>query len=73
MIMDNRRTFLRTLGRGLLAAGLAGMGGYLLLREPTAEACSIDFICGSCGKRKSCTLPEAENFRKATPDHQSKK
>jgi hypothetical protein len=68
--MNDRRIFLKKLGRGAMALGLAGVSGYLLFREHPSDACSFDFVCGNCRKRTSCELPEAQDFRKAQPEHQ---
>jgi len=68
--MKDRRQFIKTLGRGVILTGLAGLSGALLLREDhgDARACDFDFICNNCGKRKTCRLPEAKEFQeKSTP------
>jgi len=63
--MNNRREFIKTLGRGVAFAGLAGMTAYLAFRsEPEeGEACNFDFACKNCKRLKSCSLPEANNMR----------
>jgi len=60
--MTNRRDFIKTLGRGVAFAGLAGITGYLALRdEPSeGEVCNFNFVCKDCKRLSSCTLPEAK-------------
>jgi hypothetical protein len=65
-IMNQRRAFIKKAGRGIMLAGLAGLSGYLLFREQSAEACTLDFVCGNCGKHKTCQLPEAQDYRNGT-------
>lgn len=63
--MKARRTFIKTLARGVLFSGMVGLGGALLLRENTDETqvCDFDFICRNCKKKTSCELPEAHSHR----------
>lgn len=63
--MTQRREFIKALGRGFILTGLAGISTALLLRnkDPEAEQCEFDFICRNCGRKKSCSLPEAMEFR----------
>ncbi|MBE0646611.1 MAG: hypothetical protein IH596_02385 [Bacteroidales bacterium] len=64
-----RRRFLTTLMQGLIGAGLAVTGGYLILKEETEESCSLDFTCTLCGKTEQCGLPAAKSYR----EYESKK
>ena len=57
----NRRDFLRSTLRGVLLAGLAGLGGLSLLRRRCALPGGADGgrACGSCPDLARCTLPSA--------------
>lgn len=59
-----RRTFFTKIMHALIAAGLTGTTGYLLLKEKREEACSLEFTCTLCEKTKQCGLPAAESFRR---------
>jgi|GEM_PF-1696061 len=59
-----RRTFFTKIMHAVIAAGLTGATGYLLLKEKREEACSLDFTCTLCGKTEQCGLPAAESFRR---------
>ena len=73
--MKNRRSFLRDLGWGTLAAGLAGVTAFLLARrdrsaasvnrgvDPRDHACSNHWICSSCSRLADCPLPQALSAR----------
>lgn len=62
-MMIDRREFIRKAGRGLILGGVIAGGGYLLLRPKTGVACDFDFICRDCRQLKSCSLPEADDFK----------
>ncbi len=64
--VNDRRKFIKTLGRGVALAGMAGLGGYLLFRDRTGENCEFDFICRNCRKQKTCQLPEARQYQSDT-------
>ena len=64
--MNDRRKFIKTFGRGLALAGMAGLGGYLLFRDRTGDNCEFDFICRNCRKQKTCQLPEAKRYLSGT-------
>jgi hypothetical protein len=64
--MSDRRRFIKTFGRGIALAGMAGLGGYLLLRDQSGENCDFDFICRNCRKQKTCQLPEAKEYQLST-------
>ena len=73
--MSNRRRFLRDLGWGAMAAGLAGVSAFLLARrdrsgaglnqgvDRRAHACSNHWICSSCSRLADCPLPQALSAR----------
>ncbi len=62
----NRRTFIKSLSRNLLLAGLAGMSGYLVFKNENSEndTCNLNFTCKNCNRVKSCNLPQAVDFKK---------
>ena len=67
---DNRREFLRRLGRTAAGAGLAALTGVLLVRNgdaAAAPACPNDQRCRCCGLARTCELPAAEALRAAPP------
>ncbi|NQV02690.1 MAG: hypothetical protein HQ542_08600 [Bacteroidia bacterium] len=59
-----RRRFFTTIMQGIIGAGLAVTGGYLLIKEETKESCTLDFTCTLCGKKEQCGLPAAKSYRK---------
>jgi hypothetical protein len=73
--MSNRRRFLRDLGWGAMAAGLAGVSAFLLSRrnrsgaiahpavDRRAHTCSNHWICSSCSRLADCSLPQALSAR----------
>jgi len=63
-VKQSRRKFFSLLMRGAIGTGLAVTGGYLLLKEEPAEACTLDFTCTLCGKTEQCGLPAAKSYRK---------
>jgi len=63
--VQTRREFINTLSRGFILTGLLGVGGYLVLRrQDDDEACSFDFVCKDCKKVKTCSIPEAVQYKK---------
>ena len=58
----NRRTFIANTGRTGLLAGLALVGGILLVRRQVSPdtRCTVNYQCRNCRKLKGCSLPEAE-------------
>ncbi len=62
--MMKRREFIRKAGRTLILGGIVAGSGYLLLKPRSGEKCDLDFICKNCKQNKTCTLPEAEAFKK---------
>jgi len=62
--MNNRRNFLKTLGRGLAAGAILGTSGYLLLREPSGESCDFEFPCNKCKQLSSCKEEKAADFKR---------
>lgn len=58
-----RRKFFTKLMQGVIALGLTGTAGYLLMKEKREEACTLDFTCTLCGKTEQCALPAAESYR----------
>ena len=66
--MQKRREFIKSFSRGVIFTGLISLSGYLLFREKEGkEKCDFDFICQNCKKLKSCTIPEAQKYRKENP------
>jgi hypothetical protein len=69
--MKNRRRFLRDLGRGTMAAALAGVSAFLVSRRDRSAAavnrgtdrrdhtCVNHWICRSCSRLADCPLPQA--------------
>jgi hypothetical protein len=63
--MSSRRVFLKTISRSVMAAGLAGMSGYLVLKDTSGKACDFDFPCNGCKRFPSCNDPKARDFQKS--------
>ena len=63
--MTTRRNFIKTLGRTLAAGGLAGMGGYLLLKDTSGQVCDFNFPCNNCGRLSSCNDQKARDYKDA--------
>ena len=73
--MKDRRRFLRDLGWGTMAAGLAGVCAFLLARrdrsgaavhpavDRRAHICSNHWICSGCSRLADCPLPQALSAR----------
>jgi hypothetical protein len=73
--MNGRRCFLRDLGRGTIAAGLAGVSSFLLSRRDRSGAgvngqverrdhtCVNHWICRTCARLPDCPLPQALSAR----------
>lgn len=59
-----RRTFLKSIGRLLLAVGLAGGAAALLLRDPQ-HSCTRNGLCRGCSTFARCDLPQALSARQA--------
>ena len=64
--MMDRRAFIRKAGRGIVLGGIIAGSGYLLLKPGSEEKCNFDFICANCKQLKTCSLPEADDFKKGT-------
>lgn len=65
---EDRREFLRGLGRVALLGGLIVGAGSLIRREETArriETCASDGICRNCRNLRDCGLPQALSYRRA--------
>ena len=62
--MYTRKEFIIKTFRMATFTALAGVSGYLLLREQSDEACNFDFVCRNCKKLKECKLPEAVEQKK---------
>jgi hypothetical protein len=61
---EQRRIFLKKIGRMTVLAGLVGIGANLLLRQDDKDqSCNYDFICRNCTKNKTCRLPEAQAWQ----------
>ena len=66
---EDRREFLRGLGRVALMGGLIIGAGWLIRREETGrriETCTSDGICRNCRDLKDCGLPQALSYRQST-------
>jgi len=63
LTMITRKDFIIKIFRTATFASLAGLSGYLLLREQTDEVCNFDFVCKNCKKLKACNLPEAVDHK----------
>lgn len=62
--MTSRRNFIKTLARTLAAGGVAGMGGYLLLKDTSGQTCDFDFPCYKCSRLSSCGEQKARDYRR---------
>ena len=64
--MLNRRSFIEKIVRSSILVALASGSAYLIFKERTndQQACDFEFICKNCKKKKSCTLPEAVQYKK---------
>jgi hypothetical protein len=63
---QDRRDFLRNLGRCVALGGMTVLGGYLALKRARAiEAgtCINQGVCGRCPISHGCRLPEAQSYR----------
>lgn len=60
----DRRDFIKKMSRNVIVGGVLAGSAYLLLKPDTGEACNFDFICRDCRQLKSCTIPEAETYKK---------
>jgi hypothetical protein len=60
---NNRREFLRAVGRAIVG-GLLG-GGTLLLASRRQGTCANAGFCADCRLLEGCTLPTAEVFRRS--------
>lgn len=63
---QDRRKFIKLTMRGIVVVGLAGLSGMLIFRdEPeNPDKCKFDFICRNCKSQNTCSLPEADEYRK---------
>lgn len=63
--MINRKKFIKTFLRIIFLVGIALISGILIFRKQNenSEICNLDFVCKNCKKLKSCTIPEAVNFK----------
>jgi len=62
--MIKRRDFIKSFVRGSVLTGLSTITGIGIYRHKTFnENCDYDFVCRICKKRRSCSLPEAVDFR----------
>lgn len=71
--MQNRREFIKVLTRRIFLGGLLLGSGYLILRNNSdeSESCKYDFLCRNCKDLKSCSLPEAKEYKKNTVSDKS--
>ncbi len=65
----SRRSFLKTVGRAVIAGGLALLAGRLLgfRRRDAREVCTNEGICRGCASVAGCGLPAALSFRDRAP------
>jgi len=58
----NRKTFISSLFRGTILAGMALLAGVLLTRKQVSleKSCGLNIQCRNCTKLKACDLPEAK-------------
>jgi len=64
--MTTRRNFIKTFSRTLIAGGILGTGGYLLLKDTSGQTCDFDFPCKNCGKLSSCSETKAKEYRRSS-------
>lgn len=60
---NSRRDFIKSFVRNFALLGIVSTSAFLLFKEKSGEECNLDFICKSCKKKTSCSLPEAEQYR----------
>ena len=61
----DRRKFIQLAGRSLMMAGLIAGSGYILLKKKEEGNCNFDFVCKECRQLKSCSLDQAEAYKKS--------
>lgn len=62
---EQRRTFLKKIGRVVILSGITGVTAHLLLKTEVENAkCDYDFICRNCRKNRTCKFPEAQAYQK---------
>jgi hypothetical protein len=61
--MNTRRNFIKTFSRAILTGGILGTSGWLLLREPSGEACNFDFPCANCRRLEGCKDAKAKEYK----------
>ena len=54
----DRKEFLNSFGRYGLLALIVGLAVFLIAKRKTTveEVCELDYACGRCSKRESCTI-----------------
>lgn len=67
-----RRRFFKSMVQALIAVGLTGSAGYLLVKEKREDECSLEFTCTLCEKTEQCGLPAANSFREYERSKQEK-
>ena len=62
----NRKKFIQIFIRSSILAAMTGLVAVFVKRDSIGldNTCGIDFQCKKCNKTNSCSLPEAENYRK---------
>jgi hypothetical protein len=62
----DRRKFIVNSGRYLLLTSLAAVGGISIFKrkDANAEECRFDNFCKTCKEVKSCSLPQALEYKK---------
>lgn len=63
---EDRREFLRTLGRGIALGGLLIGTGWLVTKgDSPIETCTSNGICRACGDLNACNLPSALSYKQS--------
>ena len=67
---DDRRKFLKSLGRVFALGGIVLGSGALVGKEKSNnETCVNNGICGDCNEYRNCELPQALSRRETIEKH----
>lgn len=47
----------------MVAGGILGTGGYLLLKDTSGQSCDFEFPCNNCNRLSSCNDKKAKDHR----------